>query len=413
MPGREAELTKEKPVSLGAPAWKKVFPGSLWPTDIPGGLVVGFWLSSGYKVSPNAPITNEFEGITDLNVLGAGTLGESLSFYMDVTIVNAGTLPAKATDAVDRAFFQYNHPSHKVNLTFGVFEPRAVVTSSHLRLMGISDYLANVYGMPPTGNSFSLSPNQQGIEGWGSLEGPRQRGGLEWFAGVVNGRDAGIPTGAAAYDSEDLAIRLQAALDSAGRTEWANNSNKGLYGGLNYKVGGLGVLGGGTPDEIQKSDPFRDNCVTLGAFWYRGVAPALLQSAGAETLVRDGNHFYRAAVKVDANFGRANLLAALQVNRDRLTGVPRPFDEVITLAEARYVVCPWVIPAVRWESLKPNFGPVFYRGTVHTSLVLRANVRLSLEGVWSPNSETNPLRDFRRFDPANASRFQVRLDYAF
>src|SRR5260370_242345 len=217
MSGGDEQLTKEKPISLGAPAWKRVFPGSLWPSDIPGASVIGFWLSSGSKVKPNAPTTNEFEGITGLNLLSAGTIGESFSFYMDVSIVNAGALPAKASDAVDRAFFQYNHSSHKVNLTVGVFEPRAVITSSHLRLMGISDYLANVYGMPPTGNSFSLSPNQQGIEGWGNVEGPRHRGGLEWFAGVVNGRDAGVPTGAAAYNSEDLGNRVHAALGTAWR----------------------------------------------------------------------------------------------------------------------------------------------------------------------------------------------------
>lgn len=42
----EETLTKDEPVSLGAPAWKKVFPESLWPADMPGGSVVAFWLSS-------------------------------------------------------------------------------------------------------------------------------------------------------------------------------------------------------------------------------------------------------------------------------------------------------------------------------------------------------------------------------
>src|SRR3990170_7009566 len=37
-PGGEDETaTKETPVSLGADAYKKMFPRALWPSDIPGG----------------------------------------------------------------------------------------------------------------------------------------------------------------------------------------------------------------------------------------------------------------------------------------------------------------------------------------------------------------------------------------
>ena len=139
---------------------------------------------------------------------------------------------------------QYNHPSHKFNVTYGLFQPRAELTSTRLRLMRISDYLSNRYGMPPTGNSFSLAPNQRGLEVWGNVEGPGNRGGLEWFAGVVNGRDAGTPPGAGAYGAEvsGLNTRLQAALASEGRTNLEVNSSKDFYLGANYKVGGMGVL---------------------------------------------------------------------------------------------------------------------------------------------------------------------------
>ena len=45
--------------------------------------------------------------------------------------------------------------------------------------------------------------------------------------------------------------------------------------------------------------------------------------------------------------------------------------------------------------------------------MLRANIRLSIEGVLSPNSTTDPLRDFRRFDSGNDKQLHVRLDFAF
>lgn len=412
MPADE-NFVKEKPVSLGAPAWKRVFPNALWPSDIPGGSVAAFWLSTQYKVNPSATITNEFDGLNELYLLGAGTLGESFSFFGELEVIDGGTIPTAFGAALPRAFVQYNHPGHKINITYGLFEPRAVLTPTRLRLMRISDYLSNRYGMPATGNSFSLSPNQRGLEFWGNVEGPGQKGGLEWFAGVVNGRDAGTPAGASAYGFGDFNKRLQEALTKAGRTNTENNSNKDFYGGLNYKIGGMGVLGGGAGDELKEADNYVDNSVTFGAFYYRGKSPTLVVLDGEEVLDRDGDTFHRAGAKVDAWMGKGSILAGVQLNRDKIETVPRNFDAVVTLLEARYVLYPWLIPAVRFENLNPNFGKAFYRVTTHGSVMVRANVRLSIEGVLSRNSKTDPLQDFRRFESGNDSRMQVRLDFAY
>lgn len=412
MPGVDAQIVKDEPVSIGAPAWKKVFPKGLWPSDIPGSSVVSIWLSSQFKISPKAQINNEFDGLDELYLLGGGTFGESLSFFVAGEIVDDGLLQHDLGDA--RAFLQYNHPKHHFNLTVGLFEPRAVLASNQLRLMRISDYLSNVYGMPPTGNSFSLGPNQRGIEGWGNFEGPHGSGGLEWFAGVVNGRDSGTPIGADAFGPAvaDLNERLQATLNTAGRSNWENNSNKDLYFGANYKLGGLGVLGTSVlPGDSTR--PFAERSVTAGGFYYRGVAPALVTRSGIETFERDGNTFYRTGAKLQATIGDGDILAGVQWNRDHVRMQERHFSEVITLLESRYSVYPWLIPALRFENVNPNFGPSFYRLTPHVSVLVRANVRVSIEGVVSRNSETDPRFDFRRFDPANESRMQFRLDFAF
>jgi hypothetical protein len=413
MPGGDERYIKDEPVSLGAPAWERVFPESLWPSDIPGSSVASFWLSSQFKVNRSAKVTNEFDGLNELYLLGAGTLGRSLSFFAELEIIDGGTVPTSFGAALPRAFFQYNHPSRKFNVTYGLFEPRAVLTPTRLRLMRVSDYLSNRYGNPVTGNSFSLSPNQRGFEVWGNVEGPGNKGGLEWFAGVVNGRDAGTPAGAAAYGAAGFNQRLQTALAASGRTSTENNSNKDFYVGANYKIGGMGVLGGGAGEELKQADNYVDNSVTLGAFYYRGEAPTLVTREGKEELKLDGNTFHRAGAKIDASIGKGNILAGVQLNRDRMEGVSRNFDELITLVEARYVAFPWLIPAVRFENLNPNFGKSFYRVTAHSSIMLRANVRLSIEGVLSRNSATDPLRDFRRFDSGNDSRMQLRLDFAF
>jgi len=412
----EEKLTKDEPVSLGAPAWKRVFPESLWPGDMPGGSVAAFWLSTRYRVNPSATVTNEFDGLHELYVLAGGSLGESMSFFGELEIIDGGTVPTAFGAAVPRAFFQYNHPSHKFNVTFGLFEPRAVLTSTRIRLMRLSDYLSNRYGMPATANAFSLAPNQRGVELWGNAEGPNNKGGVEWFFGVVNGSDARpgtTPAGAAAYGFGALNSRFQSALSAAGRTNQENNSNKDFYGGVNYKIGGMGVLGGGAEDTLKEAENYVDNSVTLGAFYYRGVAPALVTRAGTETLERDGNTFHRVGAKIDANIGRGNILAGIQLNRDKIKEVSRNFDELITLVEGRYVIYPWLIPAVRFENLNPNFGKAFWRVTAHGSILMRANVRLSIEGVLSRNSRTDPLQDFRRFDGGNDRQLHARLDFAF
>lgn len=416
IPGGERALVKDKPTSLGAPAWREVFPKSVWPADIPGSSVASFWLSSQFRVNPSARITNEFDGLNELYLLGAGTIENSLSFFAELEVIDGGTIPTSFGAALPRAYFQYNHPSRKVNVTAGLFEPRAVLTPTRLRMMRVSDYLSNRYGMPATGNSFSLSPNQRGLEIWGNQEGPRHKGGLEWYLGVVNGRDAGTPSGAAAFGSAVAGFnnRLQAALNAQGRTNFENNSNKDFYFGANYKIGGMGVLGGGASvTELVEADNLVDNSVTVGAFYYRGSAPTLISTGGVENLVRDGNTFFRLGGKLDANIHKGNLLAGVQLNRDRIDTVSRNFDELITLVEARYALLPWVIPAVRFENLNPNFGKAFNRTTVHCSLLVRANVRLSIEGVLSSNSTTDPLRDYRRFDSGNDTRSQFRLDFAF
>ncbi|OFW08565.1 MAG: hypothetical protein A3G20_04230 [Acidobacteria bacterium RIFCSPLOWO2_12_FULL_59_11] len=416
IPAGDEGFTKDEPVSLGAPAWKQVWPDSLWPSDIPGHSVAAFWLSSRFRVNKSAKITNEFDGLNELYVLAAGTLGESFSFFGELEVIDGGTVPTSFGAALPRAFFSYNHPSHKFNVTYGLFEPRAVLTPTRLRLMRMSDLLSNRYGMPPTGNSFSLAPNQRGVELWGNVEGPGNKGGLEWFAGVVNGRDAGTPPGAGAYGAavSGLNSRLQAALAREGRTGMEVNSDKDFYFGANFKIGGMGVLGGGVPEaELVQADNYIDNSATLGAFYYRGQAPALVTEAGKEIFDRDGNNFHRVGAKVDLNIHKGNILYGFQLNRDQVRNAGRNFDQLINMVEARYVLYPWLIPAVRFENLNPNYGVAFNRTTVHVSILARANVRISLEGVLSQNSTTDPIRDYRRYEGGNDRQFHARLDFAF
>ena len=153
MPGGDEGLVKQKEVSLGAPAWKQVFPEAVWPSTIPGGEFMAIAFDSNFEVNRSAEVTNSFDGIGEIGLLLGGTLGESLSFFGDVDLFEGGQ-----PGHIGRLFFQYNNPNRYFNVKVGQFEPRARPFSNHLRLTRISNYLANVFPTVPAGNFFGFSP---------------------------------------------------------------------------------------------------------------------------------------------------------------------------------------------------------------------------------------------------------------
>lgn len=182
----------------------------------------------------------------------------------------SNAVTAQFGEILPRAFLQYNHPSRKFNVTAGLFEPRAVLASSRLRMIRINDYLSNHYGVPPTGNSFSLAPNQRGLEVWGNWEGPGHRGrpGMVLRPGERprlrhSGRSGGVRTTGGGVQRS-----LAAGPEASGRTSLENKSSKDAYFGANYKFGGLGVLGG-VPQQSATSK-HEETSLTVGGFYYRG-----------------------------------------------------------------------------------------------------------------------------------------------
>ena len=189
MPGGDAAASKQPEVSLGAPAWKQVWPEGVWPSSIPGGEFMGIVLDANYEINPSEEVTNQFDGIEEIGLLLGGTVGESFSYFGDLDLFEGGE-PGE----IARLFFQYNHSSRLFNFTMGQFEPAAAPFSNHLRLTRSTDYLTNVFPTLPADNFFGFSPNQRGIEVWGGLQGQQDKGGLMYAVGVVNGNFGGRPS---------------------------------------------------------------------------------------------------------------------------------------------------------------------------------------------------------------------------
>ncbi|MEE8202093.1 MAG: hypothetical protein V3R29_13120, partial [Candidatus Acidoferrales bacterium] len=376
MPEGDEDLVKQEKSPLGAPAWKQVWPEGIWPADIPGGTMLGFILESSYTINQSAQVTNEFDGIEEIGLLLGGTVGESFSFFGDIDLFEEGE-----PGGIGRLFFQYNNPSRYFNVKIGQFEPRAVPFSNHRRLIRLTNYLSNVFPTVPAGNFFGFSPNQKGVELWGGLEGPGGKGGLLWAVGVVNGEFGGAAEALEESALGELIEKLEEHAEEVGG-EFDVNSGKDVYLQASYKIGGLGVFGSGSETTVQTNN-WRDDSLTLGGYLYRGTAGAFLDTPLGEVFEDNGNRFIRAGVTFDWWFKDLNLFGGFQINNDDLQD-GREFNVGITTIEANYVTpWPWVQPAVRFEAVNPDFGSGFNRTTISTTLLLRANVILGLEGSFS------------------------------
>ena len=377
MPKRDEDLVKQKPVSLGAPAWKKVWPKAIWPADIPGGNYFGVSFQAAFTVNPNSNVTNEFDGLGDVALLMGGTIGETASFFGDFDLFESGN-----PGGIGRAYIQYNHPSHWFNLTLGQIQPRAQPFISDLSLTGSTEYLANVFPMITTGNFFGFAPNQKGLEFWGGHEGPGGKGGLLWSAGVVNGE-----LGTAADELADVPglstqiADLKAQIRAHGG-RFDVNSGKDIYFHGAYKILGMGVFGSGPESGLTATNNWRDDSLTVQGYFYRGATAAFLNiPADKPVFDASGNTFYRAGATLDWWFRDLNVFGGWQRNHDKLKD-GRLADTRILTAEANYVSpWPWIQPAVRVEAVKPDFGKGFSRTTLSTTLVIRANMLLTFQGL--------------------------------
>lgn len=402
-PGGDENAVKDDPVPLGAPASKRIWPETIWPADIPGGSVAGFILESNYTVNKSAPTSNEFDGIAEIGLLIGGTVGESFSFFGDIDLFEEGQ-----PGGIGRLFFQYNHPSAFFNFRAGQFEPRAAPFSNHRRLSRISNYLMDVFPTIPAQNFFGFSPNQKGIEIYGSREGPGGTGGFTWAFGVVNGEFGGAAEALEGSGAVGEVLETLEEFQEEFGGEFDPNSEKDFYASFDYKIGGMGVLGSDAdPDQPNN---WVDNSLTLGVYFYRGVSPVFFETAdgGAPLTIylADGNEFFRTGVKADIFWGDFNVFGGIQLNEDELQfGPKREFRSTIGMAAGRYVIYPWLIPEYRFENVNPTFAESFQRHTFTASMLVRANVKLLLEFVKSDD-------DAPQLPPFD-DRFRVGFNIAF
>ena len=91
MPLETPEQVKQKPVSLGAEAYERLWPEMVWPSDLPGNVPFAMNVKMADIYSSSADDTghqvvhNDFQFPQEANLFAAGTLGKNFSFFGELT----------------------------------------------------------------------------------------------------------------------------------------------------------------------------------------------------------------------------------------------------------------------------------------------------------------------------------------
>src|ERR1700686_2360360 len=128
MPKETEDQIKMKPVSLGADAYKRMWPRAIYPSDLPGQvpLAVNVKMASVYASSVDDSgrhlTKNDFQFPQEANLFSGGTLGEHMSFLGEVTW--AENPDGSSSTELERVHLQIGSfigPEHLINLKLGKF----------------------------------------------------------------------------------------------------------------------------------------------------------------------------------------------------------------------------------------------------------------------------------------------------
>ncbi|OHB89717.1 MAG: hypothetical protein A3D89_03310 [Planctomycetes bacterium RIFCSPHIGHO2_02_FULL_52_58] len=443
IPPDDEVYVKDTPVSMGVEPWKKLFPHAVWPSDMPGLPPLSIVAFSNFTYNPHRRThTGEtgFDGIGEVELLTSGTYGESLSFFGALGLYGRNDFTPSRTE-LERMFFiyspQFRGLAHHVNFQVGRFEPRAAPFRDHVDLMtsGVSPDLANTWAVVPASNYTAFFPSQQGIELFGGWNGPGGKGGLSWAAGVVNGSPTDMAVDnftSSTYPRVGSLMNMSAIKDgveSAFTGKMDVNGSKDYYARLQYKLGGMGVLGSSSQEaSLKMAQNWQDPSVTFGTFFYRGVTGAfdditapVFSGAGAN-YGKNSNRFWRYGGEITGNWWNLQLTGAATLYRDKVQGgvwaLNRDgtrvqgwdFDTNIYTAKLDYVALPWLVPSFRFENVNPDYDVAdwksFNRYSALVSALVRANVKVTFSGVFVGNQEGERI-------PALDNSYNLGLQFDF
>lgn len=360
LPKANEIYVKEEPVSMGAEAYKKVFPEAIWPSTIPGMPPISIRATGDVIYHPYGSRSNnsDFDFPSEVTLLGAGSFGENFAFFAHLGFEREddSTTTTPLAWLMWQNLFSSLIGEHHFNLKAGNVGRHTIAlpNARNENSFTLADYLYV--------DELDLD-NEPGFQADGY--------GRHWRYGI------GVVEG-----------------DSS-------NSDKDVYAAFSLKFGGLGYDGSGAGSApagagITPTGYLLSNSIRFGLFVYRsyiGPNSATFDRIGGDTRV---------------NYKNLSVAGGYIYGDDDSTNE----EKKIWFAEAYYFVFPWLIPYLRYENMDVNHAANadLARVIVGSAMLIRANIRVNVEGMI-----------YTRNQPAEAAGGEVRdddqiaflLDWAF
>jgi hypothetical protein len=343
IPGGDEGLIKEEPVSLGAPAWKKVWPETIWPGLLPATVPISFYGHQRFVWKEDADASTTFDAPHELEMLIGGNYGDRISFFGEWIVYEKEY--ADDRDKLGALYLQFNDllgsTPGMLNFKFGKFETGAARGHKDDNRLTPSHPMPYDYTVSGGGNDKKLRQKQAGLELNGILASR-----FEYAVGIVNGNG----------------------------TTADNNSDKDLFYRVAYKFGGMGLDGsGGEPGEqLVMKDNWRDDSITIGTFGYLG------KPSDKGTPDEDYTRF---GVDLSLKFNRFDIGAAYVVGNDEVDG-GADIDSSAFFVDVQYLFFPWLLANVRYGQKEFDSDQVDTEVLVANITILqRANIRWNVEYV--------------------------------
>lgn len=342
---------EEKPQSLGAEAYKKMWPRAIWPSDIPAHipLAINVKMASVYASSVDdsgrSVTKNDFQFPQEANLFTGGTFGDHMSFLGEVTW--AENPDGSSSTELERVHLQaggFIGPKHLINFKIGKFAPN-LDDGFHEMWLSTDNGVDNLFafnpiglhggtGLAEDGGGISLPSNVKGIEMYGV--------GLHrlfYTVGVVNG------LGPSAGGNVD------------------GNASKDFYARVDYKFGGMGLDGDTTGVKLPPEN-WRERSLRVGLLGYHGNGTGIdfpVTDDNGEAVNIQDRSFNRAGVYASWYFDDLNVFGVALRGRDRLdtfdpaglrsdTG---SFRYSTWFIQSDYVIVQPLQASLRYESVAP------------------------------------------------------------
>ena len=361
MPLNDAQLIKEKPVSLGVEAWKDLWPEAIWPGSLPESFPAAAVSIMRVKYNPNKTDkenTLDFQMPMLFNFVFGGAFGQDVSFFGGWSAYAAGQNAA----GLQRLFFQFNSiagTKNLVNIRIGRFEPGITDGYTGTQRLTLSYPITFDY------NATSLTTGQGGWRPRDFQSGIEVNGivkhNVYYAAGIVNGetKTIGDPT-----DQKDGYLRL------------AYNFEKYGFDGQMLDSGLVNLNN-------------LNNSFMIGAYTYWGSRNKIPLNNALYN-----NKFSRFGLDLTWHDNNLELLSGIIYGRDE-----NPNNELSALknlayfVEGNYSFYPWLIGVLRLEHASAwktnNEIDKFYNIIPNVTILYRANIRFSIESSIKINQNRN------------------------